>query len=506
MKIKVKPLIKLVVFCSFLAYFGCSTDFEVVDNSTGTHFGVKNKGPKVKTFKGADAMQMKNKLEKMMGKSSSFNIFRNSGLTARGSENLEIDFSEIMEVIDTLGNKNYTFKIINHPDDNYKIFHNLVITEKDENLKIKLVKYEMTDEFALAYQNNSEKFVDFKGTVSTIGLDPAIDPCADLIIEVPGSQSGGSGYDGSGDNSGSNPGSGENGGPSGGSSGGGCVSFYLSCSCGRTYENWDSYTGSMCGDGSNPGYDLTIVIMEFACRMASDPCADEDGLVGILPVNLTQPCDELKKLAQSPNYIQSINYLKQKAAGPKEHAWVYKYFEESTNFAPPTVAGHNTKNPHKVELKDFMSQEWIGAMHNHTSGTQGGIKMFSSGDLLWLFRKTEIRNSYQPPSVSSQGISEMFLGLVNENEVYCLKIKDWTKFYTLHNPKVLKEFDEKLVNRYRKVGINVSQSQLQKEFLNLLNEFDLGVGLYKQETNGNWSEINLDPRNPNNIPVQTPCN
>lgn len=149
MKIKRKLLIKLLLFFTLLAYFGCSTDFEVIDNSVGTHFGLKNKGPKVKIFKGAEATQMKNKLEQMMGKLSSFNIFRNSRLTARGSENLEIDFSEIMEVIDTLGIKNYTFKIINHPDDNIKIFHNLVVTEMDENLKLKLIKYEMTDEFAL---------------------------------------------------------------------------------------------------------------------------------------------------------------------------------------------------------------------------------------------------------------------------------------------------------------------------------------------------------------------
>lgn len=500
-----KSTARLILFSFLLILLGCSTDFEVIDNSVGTHFGVKNKSPRVKTFKGADAMQMKNKLEKMMGKSSSFNIFRNSGFTARGSENLEIDFSEIMEVIDTLGVKNYTFKIINHPDDNYKIFHNLVVTEKDENLKLKLIKYEMTDQFALGYHNNSEKFVDFKGTISTIaiGLDPAIDPCEDLIIEVPDTPSGGSGYDGSGDNSGSNPGSGDTNGPGVSSTGGGCVSFYLSCSCGRTYENWDSYTGSMCGDGSNPGYDLTIVIMEFACRMASDPCAEDDGLVGILPVNLSQPCDELKKLSQSPNYIQSINYLKQKAAGPKEHAWVYKYFEGSTNFAPPTVAGHNTENPNTVNLDSiFTNVEWIGAMHNHTIK---GIKMFSPKDVAWLFAKVAKRNSYQPPNISSLGASEVFLGLVNENNTYCIKIKDWVKFHSLKNK--YRSFKQDLDNVYKLSGINATQTQLQKDFLKLIQSNNLGLGLYEEDLNGNWSEITLDPRNPDdNPPIKTPCN
>lgn len=294
MNIKSKQIFNFFSLLILLIFYGCSTEFEVIDNSVGTHFGIKNKGPKVKTFKGTDATQMKNKLEQMMGKSSSFNIFRNSGLSARGSENLEIDFSEIMEVIDTLGVKNYTFKILNHPDDSFKIFHNLVITEKDENLKLNLIKYEMTDEFALGYHSNSEKFVDFKGTVSSIpiGLDPSIDPCEPLIIEIPDTQSGGSGYDGSGDNTGSNPGSGDNYGSSGASgSGGGCLSMMIICTgnskyaCGATYNSWDQYSAEVCSNGN---YNYKIVIQIFSCRLASDPCAEDDGLVGILPVDIEE--------------------------------------------------------------------------------------------------------------------------------------------------------------------------------------------------------------------------
>ncbi len=212
----------------------------------------------------------------------------------------------------------------------------------------------------------------------------------------------------------------------------------------------------------------------------------------------------MKKLNSSPNYTENINFLKEKATGSKEHAWVYKYFPNSTNFAPPTVAGHNTENPNIVNLDAFNGIEWIGAFHNHTEGNNPTQKMFSPGDVKWLLIKALRRNSYQPPSTSSQGITELFLGLVNENETYCLKIKDWNKFYTLKDE--FGKFEEDLTELQKRRGNNASQIILQKDFLKMLDEFDLGIGLYEQDTNGNWSEINLDPINPNNTPIKTPCN
>ncbi|MCB0749451.1 MAG: hypothetical protein KDC90_18475, partial [Ignavibacteriae bacterium] len=135
-----------------------------------------------------------------------------------------------------------------------------------------------TDEFALEFGLDSNIFSEFKGTISSISLDE--NPCDDLIIDIPGSSGGA--YDG-GDNTGADPSNGDSSGIGGGS-GGGCISFYLSCECGRTYQNLESYTSSMCGDGSYPGYDLTIVVVQFACRMALDPCDEEGGLVAVLPV------------------------------------------------------------------------------------------------------------------------------------------------------------------------------------------------------------------------------
>lgn len=216
------------------------------------------------------------------------------------------------------------------------------------------------------------------------------------------------------------------------------------------------------------------------------------------------PCGQLKKLNSSPNYYGNIDFLKEKAAGSKEYAWVYKYFPNSTSFAPPTVAGHNTKNPNIVDLDAFNGIEWIGAFHNHTQGNKPTQKMFSPGDVIWLLNKALRRNSFQPPSTLSQGITELFLGLVNENETYCLKIKDWNKFYTLKDK--YEKFKVDLELAYKNSGNDALQSQLQKVFLKNLNKADIGIGLYEQDSNGNWSEINLDLDNPDNDPIKTPCN
>lgn len=226
------------------------------------------------------------------------------------------------------------------------------------------------------------------------------------------------------------------------------------------------------------------------------PVGPKDGATG--------PCGELKKVANSYNYSHTISHLKLKATGEKEHAWVYKYNPSGTTFAAPTVAGHNTNNPNTVNLNAFYGNEWIGAFHNHTQGQKPTIKMFSTDDLQWLFGKARRRNNSQLPSPASEGINEFFLGLVNENEVYCLKIKDWYKFYSFKDK--FKKIKEDLEKRYSESGTEASQITLQKDFLKVLKESDLGIGLYQQDENGNWSELNLDPQGAQNNPVKTPCN
>jgi len=232
-----------------------------------------------------------------------------------------------------------------------------------------------------------------------------------------------------------------------------------------------------------------------------------DGLickVGVLPETPKDPCSQLKKVSTTTFYQQNIDFLKGKAAGEKEHALVYKYFSNTSSLAPPTTAGHNTENPNTVNLDAFSEIEWIGAFHNHTSGNNPTIKMFSPKDVKWLLRRALKRTNYQIPSDASPDVSDLFLGLVNEEQVYCLKIKDWSKFYLLKDD--YDDFERELEGLFKQRSPETPQVQLQKDLLKLLAEYDLGIGLYDQDVNGNWSEINLDPTNSStNPPIKTPC-
>lgn len=493
-----------------LLLFAVITSFFFTSCETEELFIKKNSGEKslrtIKHLKDDDARKVVDFLKKKLP------MLRNNNLAMRTEEPLVIDFSKIIEVIDTLGVKNYTFKVVNHPEDNYKIFHNLVLTEKNNEFKAVLMEYEMGEVFAQDYNAGLKKFGEFEGKIKSVNLSSDTEPCEEEEINYPTNPSDNSGSGGfnAGDNTGSS------GNVNDGSNGGGgsseeftqSVSLSFECSCGRSYSSWQSYAGSFCGDGSNPGYDLTIVVSYNRYGNSSneenDPC-NNDGDIGVLDPKEDDLCKQLDKIANSPGFADRIAFLKTKAAGDKEHAWAYKYFPNTTTFSSPTVVGHNTANPNTVNMDAFLGTEWLGAFHNHTSGETPTVKMFSPGDLSWFFLKAIKKNNNQPPSVTTAGINELFLGLVNVNEVYCLKIKDWNKFYELKNSVVFERFKTKLEKEYTEKGEEATQTTLQKILLKVLNEFDLGIGLYQQDENNNWSEINLDPTNNNNSPIKTPC-
>lgn len=205
-----------------------------------------------------------------------------------------IDYSTILLVVDSLGVRNYIFRVTNHPEDDYKTFHNLVMTDKNGELELTLMKYAMTDVFAQEYQEQLKKIQEFKGTVTAKGL-LSTNPCEDIETDfsdnedTPEVGGGGGSYDGGSE------------GPTGSQGGGSedtvCLDVSLSvvCECGRSYPDWNSYLESMCGNGSNPGYDVTLVVtFTNLCPMGLNRCAPS-GVIGVLEKDKPCPGDPLKK-------------------------------------------------------------------------------------------------------------------------------------------------------------------------------------------------------------------
>jgi len=95
----------------------------------------------------------------------------------RSGNNGTIDYTKILEVIDTAGVSNYTFKIINHPEDSPNIFHNLVISQKvNETQERLLIKYEN--------ENLSRKIIEFKGEITIKNISTLTNPCDDTTAPI----------------------------------------------------------------------------------------------------------------------------------------------------------------------------------------------------------------------------------------------------------------------------------------------------------------------------------
>lgn len=269
-----------ILFISVCILQSCQTEEMLVkENGLGRKSGITTE-----YLKGAEAKRIANTL-----KTKFTNLGENGQQQSLSRTDYEtIDYNNILLVVDSLGVRNYIFRINNHPEDDYKTFHNLVMTDKNGELELTLMKYAMTDVFAQEYQEQLKKFQEFEGTITAKGLLDT-NPCQDIASEFPmpinnnpNSDASGGGIGGTIDNpSGSDPG------PIGGSEDTSCIEIdlYVLCSCGRTYADWDIYISSICGNGTNPGYDVTLVVtFTNICQTGFNRCAP-NGAIGVLEGN-----------------------------------------------------------------------------------------------------------------------------------------------------------------------------------------------------------------------------
>jgi len=274
-----------ILFISICSLQSCQTEEMLVkEKGLGRKSGITTE-----YLKGAEAKQIANTL-----KTKFTNLGENGQQQSLFRTDYEtIDYNNILLVVDSLGVRNYIFRITNHPEDNYKTFHNLVMTDKNGELELTLMKYAMTDVFAQEYHEQLKKIQEFKGTVTAKGL-LSTNPCEDIETDLSDNEDnpevggGGGSYDGGIE------------GPSGSQGGGGtdetvCLDVSLSvvCECQRSYPDWESYLASICGNGSNPGYDVTLVVTYTnICPMGLNRCAP-GGVIGVLEEK--KDCDTSKE-------------------------------------------------------------------------------------------------------------------------------------------------------------------------------------------------------------------
>jgi hypothetical protein len=199
-------------------------------------------------------------------------------------------------------------------------------------------------------------------------------------------------------------------------------------------------------------------------------------------------------------YEHTINQLKIKAQGTNENGWAFPLNSNGLYGVPSVVPSVGSS----VDMSQRLGGNYVGCFHNHTNHyLTNSVPMFSAHDVRML------RSYARDHDISSneKNYSVYFIGLVTKSEnVYMLKIKDWNKIDAFFSsPKNLKDLDEMLMKKYTNLKLtgNFSQSNLEKEFLKILNQLDIGVGFFEEisVTNSDgssekkWHEITLDSNN-----------
>jgi hypothetical protein len=189
MKNRIKTTLKLTLICSLFFFLSCEK--ELYEQSIK-----KNKTSKTEMLRGKEAEKVALRIKKILGSQNSLssNEFARTITLDFGN----INYDEILKIIDTYGKENYTLQI-DYPEKTDTKFANLILQEKDNYTSIKVIEYNMTEQFAQQYKLNKD-ITQFQGTIKFTPIfsdDPCPDP--ELIInvlDIPSNNGGGGTWNG----------------------------------------------------------------------------------------------------------------------------------------------------------------------------------------------------------------------------------------------------------------------------------------------------------------------
>ncbi len=478
MKHKLKFLSIFTLMCILVYFQSCQKDDDFLEN--GTHFGPKFNHQKTRIITGKEAK----KIKEMM-----FTSYSNGRKTGRSSLHLRddgqyVDYAQIIEVIDSFGNTNYTFKIINHPEKTDGNFFNLVFSVKDGQSTIELLKYVMDEDFKEDYYNNLKEIHEFKGMVyfttlsSTGPCDPIeVDPLPlNPTLPSDGNTSGGGTISGGGNPSG--PGGISGGEPSGGSNGGSSgndISIYYQCDdCGSTYSTLQNFYTSKC---KNDTYTTVITFNRIVQNTPSNPCP-KAGQIGMLPD--TDGKKYLKKLLTTSGFLNKIASLQEDASDTQnnsEHGFSIAYSQPNLLTGTVFSGGFDY-------IRVLKGLNIVGFAHCHTLN---GYPMFTVSDLINL-------NVIKNASTLNQSPELFTFILVTEDNVFAYQIKNvdqYNAFCDLMNSD-LKKFHRELTNKYEnKTNTSTSSTRYLNDLVSFLIKYQAAITVYKLNSDQtDWENIN----------------
>ncbi|WP_445725667.1 hypothetical protein, partial [Flavobacterium sp.] len=237
-----------------------------------------------------------------------------------------------------------------------------------------------------------------------------------------------------------------------------------------------SGTGST--GANNGGFDSEVV---------TSPVAPE--------ITSLTPCASLKKMLTNSFVKKALDTLKNFTSLEYEKGYsVKKDINTGILHALPAQSSINFPN----QIKMLTGGTSIGAFHTHPlAATTNIVPMFSDGDINWLFWVAQRNETPRQDKV----YEEFFLTLTVPQGTYAIKIKDWAKFASFRGNSSWKNIDgglggefRKLTEKYDRIGANGNHNSMINAFLEILRDFDAGMGLYEANSDLNgWSELVLAP-------------
>ncbi len=225
----------------------------------------------------------------------------------------------------------------------------------------------------------------------------------------------------------------------------------------------------------------------------------EEGISAVVKPSLNAPaktpCGELIKLTSNIYMQGALANLQTKTNLTRESGFSISK-RDATNYNNPLPCNASPSNPNEIKMPTGGKN--IGAFHTHPIASATDIvPMFSDGDINWLFWVAQRNEAPRQGKV----YEEFFLTLTVPQGTYAIKIKDWIKFASFRDNKAWKNIDdglggqlEDLRDKYNDIGANGNHNSMINAFLEILRDFDAGMGLYEanSELNG-WSELVLAP-------------
>ena len=472
-------------FLTFLLFQACRNELDI--GNKHQHSSINN-NLKTRKLIGSEAQKIKTILQQHLQKT-------NNQFLLHKSNSGEIDYSEISEAIDSTGITNYTFRILNHPDDSFNIFHNLILSNENNEFKIYMIKYEMNEETVQQLQNIGG-LESFGGTVTSSSFDGGFDPgdgsggtttCGPTSIGGGNDQGGGTGS-----GTGTGPGSGGGGGTgSGGGTNCSTVSFVCS-DCGKSYSSWDEINNAC-----RP-FRIDVLVSYYACRQSCNP----GGGVVVAPPKQT-PCEKIKTKQNDTKYAEKYNALNQNSifSMNRERGFFEREAPPANNLPSTFIQLDGQEGTHGLALPENLNGI-VGLLHSHNNESNGNpsIKIFSPTDV-----RTFI-NHFMPQANSHLGsYTSAYSTVVTSLGSYTLQFSQNTHPGGI-NYATLEEWNTWYKKKYRNLVDNdeLTQANVEKVFTQFLKEKVNIAGVEVYRVTGNTA-IKLEYDGENKPVKETNC-